>query len=77
MIQAVKNKDDRCSLERIIGLMFFVECKYLKKQSSLFGNIHDYRKGEYGWGYTYEQHRNYIKKYKQAIVPVVKVWSGR
>lgn len=77
MIPAVKNKDDRCSLERIIGLMFFVECRYLKKQSSLFGNIHDYRKGEYGWGYTYEQHRNYIKKYKQAIVPVVKVWSGR
>jgi hypothetical protein len=77
MIQQVKTKSDRCSLERIIGIMFFVECNYLKRQSSLFGNIHDYRKGEYGWGYTYEQHRNYIKKHNRSIVPVVKVWSGR
>ena len=77
MISAITNKNDRCSLERIIGILFFVEYNYLKRQSSLFGNIHDYKKGEYSWGYTYEQHRNYIKKYKKSIAPIVKVWSGR
>lgn len=77
MTQVVKNRTDRCCLERIFGLMFYLEYNDLKKQNSIFGSIHDYRKGEYMWGYTYNQYIRYIKKYGRSIVPVVKVWTGR
>lgn len=80
MVNTVHTKSDRCSLERIIGLLFFLENSFqLKRQSSIFGNIHDYKnkKGDYSWGFTYQQHCDYIKQHKRSIMPVVKVWSGR
>ena len=77
MVNVVKNKTDRCGLERIIGLLFCAECPKLKSFHSFFGNIHNYKRGEYSWGYTYQQHRNFMSKYKRPPVPVVKVWSGR
>ena len=77
MVNVVKNKMDRCGLERVIGLLFCMEYPKLSLFHSLFGNIHHYKRGEYSWGYTYEQHRQFVAKYKRPLVPVVKVWSGR
>ena len=72
MISAVKCRIDRCSLERIMGCLFFTENSNILKQKSLFGNIMKY----YKWGYSFEE---YEKNLKTGFVPniVVKVWTGR
>lgn len=77
MVKVVKCRADRCCLERIYGLIIALECDDLKKVSSLFGNIVNYTNGEYSWGYSYHQYKDYINKYKKSPMPFVKVWSGR
>jgi hypothetical protein len=77
MLKIVKCRPDRCCLERIYGLVIGLECKELKKLKSLLGNIFTYKNGEYGWGYSYNQYKDYINKYKKSPAPYVKVWSGR
>jgi hypothetical protein len=70
LIASVKCRNDRCSLERIFGCIFFTESN--KKRKSLFGNIMKYQT----WGYDYDQ---YESDFKNGNVPknVVKVWTGR
>jgi hypothetical protein len=70
LIASVKCRNDRCSLERIFGCIFFTESN--KKMKSLFGNIMKYQT----WGYDYDQ---YESDFKNGNVPknVVKVWTGR
>jgi hypothetical protein len=72
MISAVKCRTDRCSLERIFGILFYNEFPRLHKLKSLFGDIMTYQK----WGYTYDE---YIENLKKSSIPksVVKVWTGR
>jgi hypothetical protein len=77
MLKVIKCRADRCCLERIYGLVIALECMELKKINSLFGSIATYKNGEYGWGYSYNQYKNYINKYKRSPAPCVKVWSGR
>jgi len=77
MLKVIKCRSDRCCLERIYGLVISLECRELRKIKSLFGSISAYRNGEYGWGYSYHQYKDYINKYKKSPVPYVKVWSGR
>ncbi len=77
MLKVIKCRSDRCCLERIYGLVISLECRELQKIKSLFGSISAYRNGEYGWGYSYHQYKDYINKYKKSPVPYVKVWSGR
>jgi hypothetical protein len=77
MLKVIKCRSDRCCLERIYGLVISLECRELHKIKSLFGSISAYRNGEYGWGYSYHQYKDYINKYKKSPVPYVKVWSGR
>jgi hypothetical protein len=73
LINVVHNRLDRCSLERIFGIMFSVENqKLLKKRPSIFGNIMKYQT----WGYSINDYINDSKK-KQLPVGVVKVWTGR
>ena len=78
LIGAVKNRADRCCLERIMGCIFFKESIKLKKYKfkSFFGNIIKYRTLGYNWGYTYN---NYMNDSKKRIVrkKVIKVWTGR
>jgi len=73
LIYAVHNRTDRCSLERIMGAIFFIECPQLKKYHSLFGNIFKFPNA---WNYTWDK---YIQDLSQGYVPneLVKVWSGR
>lgn len=72
MISEVNCRSDRCSLERIFGIIFFYESPKLHKIKSLFGDIMKYQK----WGYTYDE---YIANLKKGTIPkcVVKVWTGR
>lgn len=72
-IKYIKNRKDRCCLERIIGCIFFTEDRELHKNISLFGNIRMHHKWRM---YTFEQYENDLKK---GTVPraVVKIWTGR
>ena len=72
MIQAVKCRADRCSLERIFGAIFCKECKEVVRLKSLFGNIMSYQT----WGYTYDKYETDLKRNK-IPKPIVKVWTGR
>lgn len=73
LLSVIKTRPDRCCLERILGAIFNLECPRLKKISSMFGSIHTYMR----WGYTYKEYRDHMDRHKRAIVPVVKVWTGR
>jgi hypothetical protein len=72
LIFAVRNRKDRCCLERIFGCIFFTECQNMLHQKSLLGDIMKYQK----WGYSYDE---YVVSLKKGTIPghVVKVWSGR
>jgi hypothetical protein len=74
MMNYVKSRQDRCSLERIFGCLFYTEYPKLLKFSnnSLLGNIHNYQK----WGYNYSQYQEDIKK-KKLPKAIVKIWTGR
>ena len=72
MLSAVKCRDDRCSLERILGCIFFTENKKILNKKSIFGDIMKYQK----WGYSYDTYRKDFKNNKIPKV-VVKVWTGR
>ena len=72
LLNVVKNKSDRCSLERLFGIIFSSNSKKKFKNKSLFGNIHSYQH----FGYSYDEYINDINNNK---IPqyIVKVWSGR
>lgn len=74
LLHVVKTRSDRCCLERVMGILFFLEyCKGVR-QYSLFGNIHHYGR----WGYTFSDYiRDTTLKRNNNNLPVVKVWSGR
>ena len=70
MLDGVLTRTDRCSLERVMGIIFHIESPMLYKYPSLFGTIFDHQK----WGYSYD---TYCKEYKSIDKPLVKVWTGR
>jgi len=72
LLHVVKNRSDRCCLERLFGIIFCSESKKQFKNKSLFGYIHNYQ----NFGYSYDQYMNDINN-KKIPQYVVKVWSGR
>jgi len=79
LLKIVKNRPDRCCLERVFGLIISCERnpKSISLQPSLFGDIQ--RIGI--WGYTYHRYMN-TKNTKPFLLPkyvrnIVKVWTGR
>jgi hypothetical protein len=72
LIPHVRNRTDRCSLERIMGAIFNLESPESRKIRSLFGDIFSYMR----FGYTYEEYKENLKK-NLVVKPVVKVWTGR
>ena len=72
MLDHVKNRKDRCCLERIMGVIFSTEVPILYKRKSIFGKIFDYQ----NWGYTYDQYEIDLKTKKLPRL-VIKVWTGR
>lgn len=69
----IKNRTDRCGLERIMGLLFCQECPKLKQKGSVFGNIHRHHRA---FKYDYNNYLQDLNK-KKACGPFVKVWTGR
>jgi hypothetical protein len=72
LIHHVGNRTDRCSLERIMGVIFNIECPASMIYKSLLGNIFSYMK----FGYSFEEYKESLKE-KKPIKPIVKVWTGR
>lgn len=70
MVNYISCRADRCSLERILGCIFFTECPTMK--ISLLGDIMKYLP----WGYSYDEYNRDLvnKKLPKAII---KVWTGR
>jgi len=73
LLNVIHSRKDRCCLERIMGVIFFIEYLKEKKLKSILGEIKSYCP----WGYTYLQHCENIKNKKILKLPIVKVWSGR
>lgn len=73
LTSVIKNRSDRCGLERIMGLLFCQECPKLKQKGSVFGNIHRHHKA---FKYNYNNYLQDLNK-KKACEPFVKVWTGR
>jgi hypothetical protein len=72
LLNVVTCRQDRCSLERIFGILFYTECCDLLKRKSLLGDIFHYQR----WGYSFEE---YVNDVKQKRLPryTVKIWTGR
>jgi hypothetical protein len=64
---------DRCGLERILGLLFFIEYPQVVLLNSLFGTIHSHHKA---FAYNYGEYINDFNN-KKLVGSVVKVWTGR
>ena len=73
LLNVVNCRSDRCCLERLFAIIFYIEYPILNNLKSLLGPINKYCK----WGITYDQHCEYIKKYGKSKIPLVKVWTGR
>lgn len=73
LVNVIHNRSDRCSLERIMGLLFCEEYPQLNKINSLFGDILNKNKS---FDYNYDQYNEDLK-HKRVIYPFVKVWTGR
>jgi hypothetical protein len=73
LTSVIKNRSDRCGLERIMGLLFCQEYPKLKQKGSVFGNIHRHHRA---FKYNYNNYLQDLNK-KKACGPFVKVWTGR
>jgi hypothetical protein len=73
LVSVVHNRTDRCSLERVLGLLFCQEYPILVKIKSLFGDIMTQRRA---FNYNYDEYNEDLKS-KKVIYPFVKVWTGR
>jgi hypothetical protein len=73
LVNTIHNRPDRCSLERIIGLLFHEECPELRRYQSMFGNIKSHYKS---FNYSYDDYMNDYNK-KKIKHEFVKIWTGR
>ena len=73
LVHLIHNRPDRCSLERILGLLFYEEFPDLFKIKSLFGGIMQFPRA---FQYTYDTYHNDLKQ-KKIVKPFIKVWTGR
>ena len=73
LVHLIHNRTDRCSLERILGLLFYEEFPKLLGINSLFGDIMRLPRA---FNYNYNDYNNDLKQ-KRVLNPFVKVWTGR
>jgi hypothetical protein len=72
MISSVLCREDRCSLERVLGCLFFTENQQILNSKSIFGDIMKYQQ----WGYTFDAYETDLIRRKVPRA-VVKIWTGR
>jgi hypothetical protein len=73
LVNAIHCRTDRCSLERVMGLLFNEEYNQLKYIKSLFGEIRYHYKS---FKYNYPEYSDDFKK-KKIVHSIVKIWTGR
>lgn len=73
LITSVQCREDRSSLERIMGCIFFTENPKISIKKSLFGDIMKYQR----WGYSFNEYIKQLRHKKYLLKPVIKVWTGR
>ena len=73
LIPAIHNRLDRCALERVIALLFFMEYPKITSHKSLFGVIFNHYKA---FNYTYDEYENDFQ-HNNIKSPILKVWTGR
>ena len=73
MTSVVTCRNDRCCLERVLGIIFYSEYPFIIKKKSLLGNIFKYQNFN---NYKYENYEDDIKHHRLPR-PVVKIWTGR
>ena len=73
LVNSVHNRNDRCSLERVMGALFCQEYPKLMKINSLFGDIlTKHRCRLYNFNeYIYDLKQNKLR------YPFIKIWTGR
>jgi hypothetical protein len=71
LLNVVTCREDRCSLERIFAVIFYLELR--NANASILGNIT--RSGRFG--FTYDEYINDLKTKKSVHSQVVKVFTGR
>jgi hypothetical protein len=69
LVHVVKNREDRCSLERVFAAILYLELGNTSK--SILGNIFNYN-----FGYTFNEYNNSLIN-KKKITKIVKVFTGR
>ena len=72
LLECINNRLDRCCLERIMGILFFLEDSCISQIPSLFGDIL-----KYSPKLTYKEHRKHMREYSYNRLPYIKVWTGR
>lgn len=72
LVNSVSNRTDRCSLERIFGIIFSLESPNVLKLKSILGDIQRYHR----WGYDWEEYYHDFLS-KRVPRPVIKVFTGR
>jgi hypothetical protein len=73
LINVVHNRRDRCSLERVMGLLFCQEYPKLIKLNSMFGDILTKYRSKF---YNFDEYIRDLKN-KQLRYQFIKVWTGR
>jgi hypothetical protein len=74
LLNYVYNRNDRMCIERIFGLIFFIEAGLKRKTCSYLGKIHNFpRKTFKSNAYNFN---DYLKD-KKDFFPIIKIWIGR
>jgi len=73
LLKVVKNREDRCCLERIMCAIFYNEIKELIQIKSLLGSIQTYGP----WGFTWNEYWKKLTNKQKPSKPLIKVWTGR
>jgi hypothetical protein len=73
LVYVIKTRKDRCGLERIMGLLFFIEYLKYYPRNSLLGHICSHHNS---FSYNYDTYLDDLQKNKIYGI-FVKVWTGR
>ena len=73
LLNVVKNRNDRCALERIFGILFFIETN---NTNNLLGSINHSHIKSKDCSYTFDEYINMFYSGK-ILSYVIKVWTGR
>jgi len=81
LLQFIKTRDDRCSMERIFAILCYVNNSYfidIDNSPSIFGEIVNYNFLGMPFYYNYHNYLNDKKSFDVSkFSKIIKVWSGR